>query len=249
LNRPSLFTISRGYKGPTMPKKKKLGEKDEAQTNLHIEILSYLEKFHFFHADRVNNPKYPDEVKESSQQWIEFEVDLMKALYDSIQNPLFALRGLKCCFDGKINIPKWIQDYFQDAIIGLLNETTTTKKPGEKRAGILEKHFKFKHGRQQTGSSFSDYNKFMDYCKNAALWNGKTEDTISELEAALKKCESKVREQYNKRPHWFPCKPLKPELEHHTAPYREKIERLKKPKKTVDEQKKKIIDTFIKRDK
>ena len=229
-----------------MPKKKKLGEKDEAQINLHTEILSYLEKFHFFHADRVNNPKYPDEVKESSQKWIEFEVDLMKTLYNKTQNPLFALRGLKCCFDGKIDIPKWIQDYFQNAIIGLLNEATTTKKPGEKRAGTLEKHFKFKHGRQQ-GSSFSDYNKFMDYCKNAVLWNGKTEDNIPKLETALKECESKVREQYNKRPHWFPYEPLK--LEHHTAPYREKIARLKKPKKTVVEQKKKIIDTLIKNDK
>jgi hypothetical protein len=177
----------------------------------------------------------------------------MKALYNSKQNPLFALRGLKCCFDGKIDIPKWIQDYFQDAIIGLLNEATTTKKTGEKRAGTLEKHFKFKHGRQQ-GSSFSDYNKFMDYCKNAALWNGKTEDTVKKedipkLETALKKCESKVREQYNKRPHWFPYKPLKPELEQHTAPYREKIERLKKPKKRVDEEKKKLVDTLIKSDK
>ncbi len=101
------------------------------------EILSHLEKFHSFHASRFNDTtgryaktdREAAAVKEAAQKWLQFELNLMAALYNVYGNPMFALRGLKVCFDGGLPVPAWVEKYTQQAITALL-ESAYNEAPG-----------------------------------------------------------------------------------------------------------------------
>lgn len=145
---------------------------NEVKLKVVAEVLSDLERFHSFHAKRINGRRFEDAEKAASKQWIVFELRLMESLHDLTQNPMFALRGLKVCLDGKIELPGWVEKYLQQSITGLLRAAYDEREGRPEM--ILKDCFDFRISKGSGGHSnpVSNYRNILSRFEKLCVYLG-----------------------------------------------------------------------------
>ena len=118
---------------------------DRSHFNLITDFVSNLEKDHAFYAERVD--MYKDEEdwesrREGLQHMIKVEVEIMRACFNTSNNPIFILRAFKCCVDGRLAIPDWITNYIYEASSRILDAAYSDDDRSEKE--ILAAAFNFR---------------------------------------------------------------------------------------------------------
>ena len=90
------------------------------------------------------------------EELISTEIDVLKALYKSTGNPLFALLGLSFSLDAEIPVPSWVNNYVQDAVWGLFQEIESSEGKVIGTGAVLSKRFGFDDYKGQ-GNCFSSF--------------------------------------------------------------------------------------------
>lgn len=143
-------------------------------------ILSDLWRFHNINTDIIHDIRFKGDHSQSKEmirqakERIEVEVDVLKAFYETTQNPLYALAGLKFCLDGEMEIPAWINNYIQGAVCGLFDEIQNMSEERDRTGKALKKCFEFDR-HQGRGSFFSAFqtqwnrNESLKKCTKSAI--------------------------------------------------------------------------------
>lgn len=135
-------------------------------------LLFHLNLIHDLHPDLIKQLENPKKDKDSrknrqlAKEFIKVEIDLMKACYEVEKNPLFIWYAFIYCSEAKLRLPKWVDDYFYEAAVDLVN-AAYQPPDGESSKDILADKLGFKtRGRRnhftRFAKTFDNFDKYLE---------------------------------------------------------------------------------------
>ena len=155
----------------------KLKHRDQARFKFICDIVSNLEMNHTLRIKLRDRHKDKKSHRKSFKEWMELEVEIMRACFETSKNPIFIFRGFMVCVDGQLSIPDWIKDYFYKAAKQLL-DAAYNKPDGRSEKKILADALDFNSSGR--GNFFTQFvNNLDEYSMLAEVMAAKTSSDMS----------------------------------------------------------------------